>query len=385
MIHKQFIIKQNITKLFTMKNIKLSHIINTLIIVTYIAIMGACSKDDAVAGAENQKPETIYVAGYKYNSTLGIRVATVWKNGVATTLSNSTNGSEVRGMVVVGQDVYCIGYQYDQANVLRGMYWKNGQEISLSSVVGGNYEVTGICAIGNDVYVSVNDTGFINIGIGGFQYARARLWKNGQPISSLNTPNNDPNEPFLYAQTSCVFASGNKVTIGGKVLQGTVYKGTYWQTDITGANKTEVNLTQDNYINGITNIGNDVYSLGNMGNKPKYWKNSTALALSDDNIRTDIGNIIAIGTDTYAVGSEIGTAGAEYKPKYWKNTTGVYLNQGTDTEATCITNNGTDIYIAGNYKLNGLGLPSIKLWKNNNPIPFENGKDCRVNAIVVTN
>jgi hypothetical protein len=367
-----------------MKKIKLSHKIYTLIIVTYIAIMGACSKDDTVASTENQTPETIYIAGYKYNSTLGIRVATVWKNGVPTTLSNSTNGSEVRGMVVIGQDVYCIGYQYDQANVLRGMYWKNGQEIPLPNTgVGGIYKTTGICALGNDVYVSGNDTGFINIGIGGFQYDRAVLWKNAQPAIFLNTPNNDPNEPFLSAQTTCIFASGNKITIGGKVLQGTVYKGTYWQTDLAGANKTEVNLTQDNYIYGITNIGNDVYSLGNMGNKPKYWKNSTALALSDDNIRTDTGNIIAIGTDTYAVGSEVTTAG--YKPKYWKNTTGVYLNQGTDTEATCITNNGTDIYIAGNYQLNGLGLPSIKLWKNNSPIPFPNGKDCRVNAIFVTN
>jgi hypothetical protein len=106
-------------------------------------------------------------------------MVTVWKNGVATTLTAGTVSVGVATAVfVAGSDVYVAGYE--QENYYGGgakfaKYWKNGVEIKLATV---SSAATGITVFGNDVYVS----GWENNGTNNV----AKYWKNGISVNLTN-------------------------------------------------------------------------------------------------------------------------------------------------------------------------------------------------------
>ncbi len=120
--------------------------------------------------------EDKYVAGNQNNATYGLAMATIWKNGTATTLTEGTASVGVATAVfVAGSDVYVAGYE--QENYYGGgptfaKYWKNGVEVKLSTA---SSSATGIAVFGNDVYVS----GWENNG----NYNVATYWKNGVPFN----------------------------------------------------------------------------------------------------------------------------------------------------------------------------------------------------------
>ena len=66
----------------------------------------------------------LYLGGYEENAA-GIEVAKVWKNGVATALTDGTHHARVKGLAVVGADVYAVGYQ-DNGAFWVATLWKNG-------------------------------------------------------------------------------------------------------------------------------------------------------------------------------------------------------------------------------------------------------------------
>lgn len=117
-----------------------------------------------------------YVAGCQNNPTTGLAMATVWKNGVSTTLTTGdTSVAVATAVYVAGSDVYVAGY--DQEDYYHGgaafaKYWKNGVPVKLSTAPSN---ATGIMVFGNDVYVSGwEDNGPIRI---------AKYWKNGVPVA----------------------------------------------------------------------------------------------------------------------------------------------------------------------------------------------------------
>lgn len=120
-----------------------------------------------------------YVVGTQNNATTGLAMVTVWKNGVATTLTAGTVSVGVATAVfVAGSDVYVAGYE--QENYYGGgakfaKYWKNGVEIKLATV---SSAATGITVFGNDVYVS----GWENNGTNNV----AKYWKNGISVNLTN-------------------------------------------------------------------------------------------------------------------------------------------------------------------------------------------------------
>lgn len=120
-----------------------------------------------------------YVVGNQNNATTGLAMATIWKNGTATTLTAGTVSVGVLNAVfVAGNDVYVAGYE--QENYYGGgptyaKYWKNGVAVKLSTTSSG---ATGIAVFGNDVYVS----GWENNG----NYNVAKYWKNGLPVNLGN-------------------------------------------------------------------------------------------------------------------------------------------------------------------------------------------------------
>jgi hypothetical protein len=343
-----------------MKKIKLSHKIYTLIIVTYIAIMGACSKDDTVASTENQTPETIYIAGNEENAN-NIAVAKFWKNGVATKLGNGAKASTALGISGLGNDIYTVGYQNNNNDVKTATYWKNDVPITLTTT-GRKSEATGIYISGNDIYICGYEEKTIpaNGNTPTYDYNEAKYWKNG--VAVVLNPSASP----FSAVAKCIWVANNKVYIGGySDVFGVSSVGTYWTTDINGGNLVENNITNNDTgtVNGITILGTDIYAAGTQSasaQSPTYWKNGQSLNLTDNNKRTIVNGIATSGSDVYVIGVATPPGTPGFPAKYWKNGISTLLTDGANTIPTCITSFKSDIYIVATD--NSIG--AIKFWKN---------------------
>ena len=74
----------------------------------------------AIANSVFVSGSDVYVAGHYGN------YAKVWKNGIATDLSDGTELAEARSVFVSGSDVYVAGNIFKQ-----GILWKNGVPTNL--------------------------------------------------------------------------------------------------------------------------------------------------------------------------------------------------------------------------------------------------------------
>ncbi len=159
--------------------------IQRLTLLVLLVIITACNKD-----SDNDAVNTItdvYVAGFDDN---GLRtVATLWKNGVGTPLTDGTNYSEATSVFVAGTDVYVAGYEYNGTNEVAKL-WKNGIDISLTD--GSNN------ALANSIYVSDGD-----VYVAGSESSNAKLWRNGVEIALTD----GTNRSFAHS----VYVSGNDV------------------------------------------------------------------------------------------------------------------------------------------------------------------------------
>ncbi|MEY2916623.1 MAG: hypothetical protein RIS73_337, partial [Bacteroidota bacterium] len=72
----------------------------------------------------------IYVVGYEESATND--VARLWKNGVATALTNGTGNGNANSVFVSGTDVYIVGEEEVGVNVIPKL-WKNGVATNLST------------------------------------------------------------------------------------------------------------------------------------------------------------------------------------------------------------------------------------------------------------
>jgi len=68
----------------------------------------------------------VYVAGQVQNSN-GFEVATIWKNGVATSLTDGTKDCYATSVYLKGTDVYAVGGEIN-GDITRITLWKNGVE-----------------------------------------------------------------------------------------------------------------------------------------------------------------------------------------------------------------------------------------------------------------
>ncbi len=170
------------------------------LVCTGLIFLQACSKKtDTTAGIN------IYVAGMD-----NFR-AKVWKNGQATTLSLSPGelASQSLGMAVSGTDVYVAGQQMNASNQSVATYWKNGSPTVLTdgSV---NAVAFGVAISGSDIYVVGTRQS-----ISGAELAIC--WKNGNP-----TVLND--STFIAARAYSVALAGTDVYIGGECSEAIYWK-----------------------------------------------------------------------------------------------------------------------------------------------------------------
>ena len=139
------------------------------------------------------------------------------------------------------------------------------------------------------------------------------------------------------------------------------YVAKYWK-DSTAVDLTDG--TNDAQAKAITVVGNDVYVAGYEASGSvliaKYWKNGTSVALSttDPGALGIANSIFVVGNDVYVAGSEV-LNGKSYA-RYWKNGTAINLQENAIARSVVVS--GSDVYIAGNQTGVPQG-PSV-YWKN---------------------
>jgi uncharacterized protein YjdB len=283
-------------------------------------------------------PADVYVAGYVGGTFYPDFRATLWKNGVAQTLSNAS--SEASAVFVSGNDVYVAGHVGFFSDS-RATLWKNGVAQTLSST---DSVASAVFVSGNDVYVA----GHAHSGT-----ARATLWKNGvvQVLSSV------------LSTASAVFVSSGDVYVAGHTgaLLSINDRPTLWKNGWAE----ELPWLEGGYAGEALSVyasGADVYVVGKADiggyQKAVLWKNGEIQSLStigathwsDDCARS----VYVSGGDAYVAGT--GKDGGD-RATLWKNGAAQSIgNSGTGAYSVYVY--GNDVYVAGRQG-NGAAL-----WKN---------------------
>ena len=166
------------------------------------------------------------------------------------------------------------------------------------------------------------------------------------------------------------------VYVAGWENNGTVNVAKYWK-DGTAVSLT--NGTKDAWSNSVWVAGTDVYSCGyeNNGTKnvAKIWKNTTATLLTDGTKDAFAASVTVSGTDVYAVGWETQPAGNDVS-KIWKNGVAISLSGTTNnSRAFSVKVFGSDVYVAGYENNTGsAGIRAVaKYWKNGVSVPLTDG------------
>jgi hypothetical protein len=197
---------------------------------------------------------SVYVAGEVYNSQ-GFGVATVWKNGVPTQLSDGKQNAYISAIAINNGDIYLAGTDGSD-----GKIWKNGTAATVSRPVTETASLSSIAVLGSDVYAA----GFLS-GSG------ATYWQN--------------NAAYQLANTYQSYASGLAVNQDGVYVAGNVgnvgqNEPNVWIDD--EAHEWQTSFSSTNYATGMAVNGQDVYVAGNFGNYAGYWRNGTAIQLSNN-------------------------------------------------------------------------------------------------------
>lgn len=308
---------------------------NTLVILSAALVLlntSGCKKESTT------KTPVVYIAGY--TKTGAKNLATYWKDGTPTVLSNGVNDELALGIYVSGTDVYVCGYDNSMNTVAK--YWKNGVAVPLTD--GSNIaQAHSIFVSGSDVYVAGSEFSAGGIAI-------AKYWKNG-----IGVPLTDGTKP---SNARAIFVSGSDVYVVG---HENFTSAKFWKNGIA------TTLTDSGFATSLVVAGTDVYiggpqTIGGI-NVPKYWKNGTGVELPHSNVDTYVFGIAVSGADVHTAGATFLTA------KAWKNTTAVNLTASVgavESNSSGIDLAGSDVYIVGYQKIGGKFTATY--WKNGQPV-----------------
>ncbi|KKO89269.1 hypothetical protein AAW12_24515 [Sphingobacterium sp. Ag1] len=195
-----------------------------------------------------------------------------FKNGQETNFPNEVPSSVINDRVhfVSGNDVY-VANATDEA-----AYWKNGAKVTLDNTLHhpNSVQVSSIFVSGNDVYVSGYKS-YASKGADNTNKQMALYWKNGQEII-LSTGTGR----YATRLTSSIFVSGNDVYVAGMSRDPNTGESmaVYWK------NGQEVVLAKGPTFTqalAIAVSGSDVYVAGENSNRKVYWKNGQETNLTD--------------------------------------------------------------------------------------------------------
>lgn len=240
-------------------------------------------------------------------------IASYWKNGVPTYLTDGTYDAESYSIFVAGSDVYVGGYEYNQNNIMVAKYWKNGIATSLSNGAYDAYAAE-IFVDGNDVYVAGSESA------GG--QTMAKYWKNGISYNLTDGSN--------YAYALSINVINGDVYVGGASLENKLIA--------------------------------------------KCWKNGIPINISDPTKNVHPYAMSTNGNEIYMVGFEY--VGSDNVAAMWHNGIHTYLTEiGHDAEATSVQLYNNDLYILTTEN-SGIDQIS-KLWKNGVPLSYPTNESYR--------
>ena len=292
----------------------------------------------------------VYVAGIG-DSGGSNDAATVWKNGVATFLTNGTNNAEARRVFVSGTDVYVVGFE-EIGSGRESRVWKNGVLYNFGGC-GSNAYAVDIFISGTDVYVA----GVENCS--GSPNAKLTVWKNGVAIAFTNGT--------TLAVPNSLSVSGADVYVSGE--ENNVQK--IWKN---GVATTIPNSTSSPYgwENAVCASGADAYVAYNSdvpASIPKIWKNGVVTDLANISGFSLVHDVFVSGSDVYVAGEDPAAGGPGLSVAvFWKNGVRTALTDGTNfADAQSIFVFGTDVYVAG---YEGGFSGGVRLWKNGVLVSF---------------
>ena len=266
------------------------------------------------AGAATAQHVDVYTAGYSGNR------AVVWKNDVATNLTDGTQSAAARSVFVSGEDVYVAGNEGNMAVV-----WKNGVATNLTDGT--------LPAVANSVFVSGSDVyvaGHADNVATSWEDNKAVIWKNGIQ-SDLSTTDR--------STATSVFVQGNNVYVTGNDYYGTSQsKVKIWKYGVSSVLPHSGNAyTESTCANAVYVSGSDVYVAGTLligytaGGialyDAKVWKNGSLLyneleysgPLINDNKDGEARSIFVYGKDIYIAGctKKERSSSSEKRAGYW--------------------------------------------------------------------
>jgi len=280
----------------------------------------------------------VYVAG-----SIG-KAAVIWKNGIATYLTNGLHEATANSVFISGTDVYVAGYEYSSWGDIAKV-WKNGIATNLAGGLypnGASYDAhaNSVLVSGTDVYVA------------GYAYNAAIIWKNGVATRLAGGTINN------YAEAFSVAVSGTDVYVAGsaEVAFPQGLAATLWKNSSTfNLNSNGITTAE---ANSVFISGTDVYVAGSEqiggSDKARLWKNGVVTTLSNGSGSAK--SVFVSGTDVYTAGV------LNYNAALWKNGVPTYLSNFSG-KANSVFVHGTDIYMAG-IEYDGFGNTAARVWKN---------------------
>src|SRR5882757_5168544 len=123
-----------------------------------------CKKNDTTTPAVAAK--TVYVGGYETDGTNA--VAKIWKDGTASSVTTTGNAG-IQAIYVSGTDVYAGGYETNGSNITVAKIWKNGVATALTDGT-NDAIIASIYIAGTDIYAAGYEKNASNKEVG-------KIWK----------------------------------------------------------------------------------------------------------------------------------------------------------------------------------------------------------------
>jgi hypothetical protein len=252
------------------------------------AVTDAFATGIAVSGGN------VFVAG-KEDNTSEKGIAKYWKNSIPVPLTDGKYNAIVSGITIEGNNVYTVGSERNDKGDNVAKYWKNNTPVILTDKPGYN-SASAISVVGSNIYTAVYNDGYpayfenttpqiLSTSFSGSANAisvrnndiytagdlanYATYWKNKTSVSLT-----DKSES--YSSADAIFLYGNDVYTAGQFrkIAGGTYLAVCWK------NNKQIALTDGSKSAAATGIAvsnNNVYVVGNEGNKAKLWKNGKLL------------------------------------------------------------------------------------------------------------
>jgi hypothetical protein len=337
-----------------------------LSILSIIILLNGCKKeeeDTTLGDPDLATPvlKSIYICGYEINEN-GKNVAKYWKDDVEFILSGGGTDAIANAIWVEGSDVYVAGSRKTSSSGSMSLpvYWKNSNEIPLSSNPAPFSAATDIFIDGNDVYVvgyERNDDG-VEV---------AKMWLNGEPTDLSNGT--------IEAKAFAVFVENGDVHVVG-TQNASEFNNTgiamHWINGIpneltdgeTEAAAFDIDISNGNvYICGVAYY--EDADNNEFANK-MVWLNDVPQNSPNMSISTSANGICVDGSDVYLAGYNEGSG---VLSGYWKNGGFISLDPGTaympgGERAWKIAVDNNDVYVVGSYSIpDGSSVRGV-YWKN---------------------